>query len=125
MMRRPPRSTRTDTLFPYTTLFRSGYSRSHHADHVVAPQLRHQRKVGPRQWNHRSERRSGRGQKRRKTFLLPGSPGTGRQSRQRHQRQPVWRTGGQRRADRKSVVWGKRGYVRVGLGGGGIIKKKK
>src|SRR3546814_19497548 len=24
MSRRPPRSTRTDTLFPYTTLFRSG-----------------------------------------------------------------------------------------------------
>src|SRR3546814_11097832 len=24
MVRRPPRSTRTDTLFPYTTLFRSG-----------------------------------------------------------------------------------------------------
>src|SRR3546814_270641 len=24
MIRRPPRSTRTDTLFPYTTLFRSG-----------------------------------------------------------------------------------------------------
>src|SRR3546814_16362000 len=31
MIRRPPRSTRTDTLFPYTTLFRSaGYSRSGH-----------------------------------------------------------------------------------------------
>src|SRR3546814_20219104 len=29
MIRRPPRSTRTDTLFPYTTLFRSG------VDHVV------------------------------------------------------------------------------------------
>src|SRR3546814_7361162 len=29
MIRRPPRSTRTDTLFPYTTLFRS-------ADSVVA-----------------------------------------------------------------------------------------
>src|SRR3546814_15995418 len=29
MIRRPPRSTRTDTLFPYTTLFRSG--RSAHA----------------------------------------------------------------------------------------------
>src|SRR3546814_12041304 len=28
MLRRPPRSTRTDTLFPYTTLFRS-------ADHMV------------------------------------------------------------------------------------------
>src|SRR3546814_19451579 len=25
MIRRPPRSTRTDTLFPYTTLFRSGH----------------------------------------------------------------------------------------------------
>src|SRR3546814_4851413 len=25
MIRRPPRSTRTDTLFPYTTLFRSKY----------------------------------------------------------------------------------------------------
>src|SRR3546814_3152453 len=27
MIRLPPRSTRTDTLFPYTTLFRSGKSR--------------------------------------------------------------------------------------------------
>src|SRR3546814_4941943 len=26
MMRRPPRSTRTDTLFPYTTLFRSVFA---------------------------------------------------------------------------------------------------
>src|SRR3546814_10708493 len=28
MIRRPPRSTRTDTLFPYTTLFRSGRRRN-------------------------------------------------------------------------------------------------
>src|SRR3546814_14490319 len=28
MLRRPPRSTRTDTLFPYTTLFRSSGARS-------------------------------------------------------------------------------------------------
>src|SRR3546814_4986499 len=28
MIRRPPRSTRTDTLFPYTTLFRSGSIRA-------------------------------------------------------------------------------------------------
>src|SRR3546814_13180513 len=28
MIRRPPRSTRTDTLFPYTTLFRSGCRRA-------------------------------------------------------------------------------------------------
>src|SRR3546814_4368401 len=27
MIRRPPRSTRTDTLFPYTTLFRSDHAR--------------------------------------------------------------------------------------------------
>src|SRR3546814_3827670 len=31
MIRRPPRSTRTDTLFPYTTLFRSGVPcQAHH-----------------------------------------------------------------------------------------------
>src|SRR3546814_9670793 len=29
MIRRPPRSTRTDTLFPYTTLFRSNCANSH------------------------------------------------------------------------------------------------
>src|SRR3546814_9968814 len=29
MIRRPPRSTRTDTLFPYTTLFRSLAGRRH------------------------------------------------------------------------------------------------
>src|SRR3546814_4944934 len=29
MIRRPPRSTRTDTLFPYTTLFRSGRQSSY------------------------------------------------------------------------------------------------
>src|SRR3546814_18972365 len=29
MIRRPPRSTRTDTLFPYTTLFRSNGKVSH------------------------------------------------------------------------------------------------
>src|SRR3546814_12662789 len=34
MIRRPPRSTRTDTLFPYTTLFRS--LRNLHPDPVAA-----------------------------------------------------------------------------------------
>src|SRR3546814_5275824 len=29
MIRRPPRSTRTDTLFPYTTLFRSSHAYEH------------------------------------------------------------------------------------------------
>src|SRR3546814_13816470 len=39
MIRRPPRSTRTDTLFPYTTLFRSTSGAGKAADdrpHVVA-----------------------------------------------------------------------------------------
>src|SRR3546814_8305668 len=45
MIRRPPRSTRTDILFPYTTLFRSevvmtGFAlRSHHVDHEAAHTL--------------------------------------------------------------------------------------
>src|SRR3546814_20512066 len=37
MIRRPPRSTRTDTLFPYTTLFRSV---GRHVDHGPALGLR-------------------------------------------------------------------------------------
>src|SRR3546814_15958596 len=36
MIRRPPRSTRTDTLFPYTTLFRSTLAILH-AVHVRTP----------------------------------------------------------------------------------------
>src|SRR3546814_5760866 len=39
MLRRPPRSTRTDTLFPYTTLFRSHHEavrQRHHRDQVPA-----------------------------------------------------------------------------------------
>src|SRR3546814_11332192 len=33
MIRRPPRSTRTDTLFPYTTLFRSVISRANDSEY--------------------------------------------------------------------------------------------
>src|SRR3546814_8069107 len=36
MIRRPPRSTRTDTLFPYTTLFRSA---AHVVDRGFKPRL--------------------------------------------------------------------------------------
>src|SRR3546814_1168033 len=35
MIRRPPRATRTDTLFPYTTLFRSGHSDADVALHAL------------------------------------------------------------------------------------------
>src|SRR3546814_6284514 len=36
MIRRPPRSTRTDTLFPYTTLFRSAARQRHAARQRMA-----------------------------------------------------------------------------------------
>src|SRR3546814_4958517 len=36
MLRRPPRSTRTDTLFPYTTLFRSTFVRKAHPSDYLA-----------------------------------------------------------------------------------------
>src|SRR3546814_5429319 len=47
MIRRPPRSTRTDTLCPYTTLFRSVADRPHatfqprHLHRLVHPAARH------------------------------------------------------------------------------------
>src|SRR3546814_3944306 len=47
MLRRPPRSTRTDTLFPYTTLFRSGDAQRIVLldDQPAAKAARRQRKV--------------------------------------------------------------------------------
>src|SRR3546814_9543387 len=38
MIRRPPRSTRTDTLFPYTTLFRSPW-KWRHLKSVIVPSV--------------------------------------------------------------------------------------
>src|SRR3546814_16607335 len=35
MVRRPPRSTRTNTLFPYTTLFRSAFNRVNTTDNAT------------------------------------------------------------------------------------------
>src|SRR3546814_6144585 len=58
MIRRPPRSTRTDTLFPYTTLFRSSFPSCH--DPSAAEQCR--RAAEPRRvrrsraWRRRDQR---------------------------------------------------------------------
>src|SRR3546814_14029428 len=41
MIRRPPRSTRTDTLFPYTTLFRSRLTRGAAAVEGGTPMMLH------------------------------------------------------------------------------------
>src|SRR3546814_5157736 len=39
MLRRPPRSTRTDTLFPYTTLFRSPFLSGRPGDNATSRQI--------------------------------------------------------------------------------------
>src|SRR3546814_10794967 len=56
MIRRPPRSTRTDTLFPYTTLFRSAVAGTGRAE-----PLHHQRAVRPGAAGARLHRRAGAG----------------------------------------------------------------
>src|SRR3546814_17399039 len=55
MKRRPPRSTRTDTLFPYTTLFRSGAGQWFRRRHAAEPAVR--RHEAERLWSPR--RRAG------------------------------------------------------------------
>src|SRR3546814_17051446 len=122
MIRRPPRSTRTDTLFPYTTLFLS--QRRH-------PPPGAQRGVRPRHVRsgaaHQRARRI-----RRLTGGLPTPAGGRRRGDRQHRlalRQDVREV--QRRllrlpgGDRKSVVLGKRVSVRVEFGGRSTIKKKK
>src|SRR3546814_6745799 len=47
MIRRPPRSTRTDTLFPYTTLFRSPSCALAHWNGSQLTVLTHSQGVGP------------------------------------------------------------------------------
>src|SRR3546814_11732025 len=59
MIRRPPRSTRTDTLFPYTTLFRSNRPAfaSSTPPFVETPHPRHRIGVGQRVQDRRQRHR--------------------------------------------------------------------
>src|SRR3546814_16109859 len=112
----PPRSTRTDTLVPYTTLFRSegdgardnmGTSPTKEYGHAERkPLFRRLRQDGER---HRRDRRR----------RWPRS-----RSRDARSREGIRRPHGFRH-DRKSVVSGKSVSVRVDLGGCGIVKKKR
>src|SRR3546814_20590665 len=126
MTRHPPRSTRTDTLFPYTTLFRSavGVLREQHRDRrdrddrqaadrddLPLPRLSpHEQAIeilGQRRSGDQKLRRDGahdRGEDRRK---------------KKAERKRV-----EQHLDRKSVVEGKRVSVRLDLGGCRIIKQK-
>src|SRR3546814_16331326 len=115
----PPRSTRTDTLFPYTTLFRSpaGPSTpSRPAGRCATPSPPrpfHQR----RRWGKRRSPQPQRGETTEEKVspmapydvnaVLPGADHA------------------PRAPERKSVVEGTSVAVRVGIGGGRINKKKK
>src|SRR3546814_17016829 len=130
MIRRPPRSTRTDTLFPYTTLFRSPARASDPPVVTIAqgalsgsgePGL-HIFKgipyaappVGERRWKPPAPPVRWQGRRDATRFgpscLQPPVPATSLYA------DPP---------DRKSVVSGKRVSVRVALGGRRIIQKKK
>src|SRR3546814_15709145 len=132
MIRRPPRSTRTDTLFPYTTLFRSspsGDSVSRAEDYARAGGDCPER-IG----NEAKPSSSKEG-----VFVLPSARGAGfpedvaprrgveraghheevvRQAIEIGEREGVEVAG----LDRKSVVWGRRVSGRVELDGRRIMK---
>src|SRR3546814_18535720 len=115
MIRLPPRSTRTDTLFPYTTLFRSRHRRDR-------AQGRHRRRTAPAEV----------ATARRRAGARAAAAGTGRlvwprfiRRRRRPHPDADRRTrGSEKDPDRKSVVWGKRVSVSVDRGGRRTIKQK-
>src|SRR3546814_14191125 len=122
MIQRPPRSTRTGTPFPYTTLFRSGRRR--------AGQHRHRRPPGQdgelyaeRSFDESAELLNLDRQAHEaldQTDIAEHVAGALGEVRVRGLDRGL-----RPRGDRKSVVEGKSVSVRVDLGGRGIIKKKK
>src|SRR3546814_16977876 len=115
MLRRPPRSTRTAPLFPYTTLFRS-----------VA--------IGARRPGERDDHRQSEAGEEDDEHAIHEGHGVERGDPAPFGREPEneaeqHRGNGTderpRFGDRKSVVWGKSVSVRVDLGGRRIIKNKK
>src|SRR3546814_19668545 len=112
MILRPPRSTRTDTLFPYTTLFRS---------HSFPAFCRTPASVPPKclQPPQRAAHRPA---------SLPPRPKRAQSASARHCALQASATVQRLKAppsDRKSVVQGKGVSVRVDLGGGRCIRKQQ
>src|SRR3546814_19318903 len=124
MTRRPTRSTRTETLFPYTTLFRSlGRRRERPFDRLRANGEGQSR--GPENRDLQHQRHQG-------TPAAPDRMARGNPARHRlsagteiERRDDPDRRERGRGLDRKSVVWEKSGSVSVDLVGRGIIKKQK
>src|SRR3546814_20192738 len=116
MIRRPPRSTRTDTLFPYTTLFRSRRRhdgcRCHGAGAAAVGQP----------WPEGADRARRRGRAAERELFdarsaghaVPAAVG----------RALLTKVSARARRDRKRVVTRKSVAVRVNLGGLRLIKKK-
>src|SRR3546814_11797622 len=124
MIRRPPRSTRTDTLFPYTTLFRS-LGKARDDGGVAAIKVGELLEPALAVGNHRPIGDiDGKGLGESETLGLAARNdlaeflGAGAGEHHRHQAGKVQR-------DRQTVVEGKSVSVRVDLGVGCIIKKKK
>src|SRR3546814_12490670 len=117
MIRRPPRSTRTDTLFPYTTLFRSAIDVVKLGLLVGAAPLRLQR---PDRGAEHGNRQTADADSQRASVQARDRARLGAQHQRlgrdlaRLQRGEV---GGVVLADRKSVVTGKRVSVGVDTGG--------
>src|SRR3546814_12524353 len=106
MIRRPPRSTRTDTLFPYTTLFRSRPC-AHRRTAGVALQAQVPRVLDP----------TGRGRRRCHARNAVAHAGRAAADCRRPHDQPP--------RDRQTVVEGKRVSVSLELGSSRHIKNKK
>src|SRR3546814_17940924 len=125
MLRRPPRSTRTGTLFPYTTLFRSQGS--------DGPAVEGRRRLAGMVGVHGRALSRRRQDQHLHRLRLSGRPddGTGPAPvRRRADARERDEAGGEPEGsgtppDRKSVVQGKGGSVRVDLGWRRSSKKKK
>src|SRR3546814_16852938 len=115
MIRRPPRSTRTDTLFPYTTLFRS--RRSFLGVHLVA--ICRNNMAAPAMLDHRPTATAG--QQTPASLSATHADSSPRARPRLHPDRRIRQSG----QDRKSVVQGKSGSVPVKLGGRRTIKKKQ
>src|SRR3546814_20051673 len=138
MIRRPPRSTRTDTRFPYTTLFRS-HRQLRTGDRVHAQGVEGRQRTLRAAWLFHDERqieepddswpaRQSQHIRIRPAPCADDAAGTDADAQGRPSadaRRYSARQGSQDRVlDRKSVVEGKSVSVRVDLGGCRIIKKK-